>query len=121
METALVGQFKNGTMLSAKVSKVKRERCNHGMKELEIEEPNADSPTFRHTTTSHTHIGDQPTLMDPYERKMIYIHDGVKDDGMFAKRNISKGDLLAYYSGLTVSILNSNEALCPTNQTMAER
>ena len=73
----MVGQFKNGTMLSAKVSKVKRERCNHGIKELEIEEPNADSPTFRYTTTSHKHIGDQPTLMDPYERKMIYIHDGV--------------------------------------------
>merc|ERR1712110_21506 len=121
METALVGQFRNGTMLSAKVSKVKRERCNHGIKELEIEEPNADSPTFRYTTTSHTHIGDQPTLMDPYERKMIYIDDGVKDDGMFARRNISKGDLLAYYSGLTVNILNTNEGLCPTNQTMAER
>ena len=38
--------------------------------------------------------------MDPYEKKNIYIGDGKKQDGVFAKRNMAKGDLVGYCSGL---------------------
>ena len=39
-------------------------------------------------------------MMDPYERKSIFIGDGIKQDGAFAKRNISKGEVVVYVSGL---------------------
>ena len=121
METVLLGTFKNGTMLSTKESKVVKERCNLGMKELEIEIPNNVSPTFRYKARSMTEIGDQPTLMDPYERKKVYIDFGVKDDGVFARKDIEKDDLIAYYSGLLIDSSKFNGPICSWNLTKEER
>ena len=46
-------------------------------------------------------IGDQPTIMDPYEKQIVYVNTtDWGDDGLFAKRDIKKGELVAYYNGL---------------------
>ena len=37
--------------------------------------------------------------MDPMERKNYYIIEGLFGDSLFAKKDISKGDLISYYSG----------------------
>ena len=121
METVLLGTFKKGRMLSTKESKIVKERCNLGTKELEIGIPNTVSPTFHYKARSMTEIGDQPTLMDPYERKKIYIDFGVKDDGVFARKDIDKDDLIAYYSGLLIDSSKFNGPICSWNSTKEER
>ena len=41
----------------------------------------------------------QPTLRDPLERKNLYIKTGPFGDSLFAKSDISSGDLVAYING----------------------
>ena len=43
--------------------------------------------------------GDQPNVADPFERTVIYIAKGIKQDGIFARKHIRQGDLIAYYAG----------------------
>ena len=122
METILVGRFENGQMLSARKSKIVSERCNKGIKEIKIARPKSDGPSFKYQRPDRLRIGDQPRLMDPYTKKNIYIGDGKKDDGVFAKRNIAKGQLVMYFSGL---IWNTTENALYTkfshhNQTWEE-
>ena len=119
METVLVGNFRNGTMLAAKPSKIIAERCNHGMKEIRIASPKPHATTVRYSRPSRIRIGDQPLTMDPLERKNIYISDGEEGDGVFAKIDISQGDVIMYYSGIR---WNKTELpLWTRNQTLDER
>ena len=119
METVLIGRFENGTMIAAKPSKIIKERCHEGIKEIMISKPKTNSPVFTYSRPTRTSIGDQPKVMDPFTRKNIYIHDGKMDDGVFAKKNIVKGDLIMYYSGLLWN--KTEQALYTTNQTQEER
>ena len=121
METVLFGLFHNGTMIATKESKIIKERCNLGMKEIGIDILDQKSPTFRYKARSQTDIGDQPTVMDPYERKTIYVDHGVKDDGIFAKKDIEKDDLIAYYSGLSIDYTKLKTPICSLNLTKEER
>ena len=100
METVLVGRFEEGQMISAKQSRIVSERCNRGIKEIRTAKPNDEKPTFKYQRPDRLRICDQPRVMDPYERKNIYIGDGIKQDGVFTKRNISKGEVVVYVSGL---------------------
>ena len=100
METILVGRFEKGEMVAAKESKIVKERCNKGIKEIRIATPNVGRPTLKYQRPDRLRLGDQPRVMDPYTKKNIYIGDGKMDDGVFAKRNIVKGELVMYYSGL---------------------
>ena len=119
METVLVGHFKNETMMAAEPSKVIAERCNHGLKEIRISKPKPNSPTLRYSRPTRIRIGDHPLVMDPYERKNIYISDGEEGDGVFARRNIPKGEVISYYSGIR---WNKTEIpLWSKNQTVDER
>ena len=122
METVLVGKFENGTMISAMSSKIIGERCHKGIKEIKVAKPKEHSKTFKYQRPTRVNIGDQPRVMDPYTKKIFYIEDGLKDDGLFAKRDIAKGELVAYYSGL---FWNTSEAALYTrdryrNQTEDE-
>ena len=114
METVLVGQFERGQMVAAKQSKIVSERCNRGIKEIRIAKPKDDTPYFKYQRPDCLRIGDQPRVMDPYTKKNIYIGGGKKDDGVFAKRNIAKGELVMYYSGL---ICNTTEHALYTMNT----
>ena len=118
METALIGQFENGTMVAAKPSKVIAERCHRGIKEIRVAKPKAVAPEFAHSRPSKIRMCPQPTVMDPLERKNIFISDGKKEDGVFARRHITAGDLIAYYSGSTLS--DRAAALMKSNTTFAE-
>ena len=100
MKTVLVGRFQNGEMISAKTSKIIAERCNKGIKEIRVATPKENEPSFRYSRPTRLRIGDKPRVMDPYDKKNIYIGNGRKDEGVFAKRDIQKGELVMYYSGL---------------------
>ena len=100
MKNVLVGRFEDGIMKEARHSKIIAERCHMGVKEIKVGEPKSDSPTFKHTPLSTVRIGSQPTVMDPFEQGNVYIREGTFGDGVFAKKNLSEGDIILYYSGL---------------------
>ena len=109
MVTVLIGSFENGTMIAAKSSKIVEERCHNGVKEIKIAKPKENSITYKYQRPTRVRIGDQPRAMDPYTKKNIFIGNGLKEDGVFAKRDIAEGELIAYYSGLFVN--TSEQAL----------
>ena len=101
LKTVLVGQFKNGIMIHSRPAKIIAERCNDGIKEIKISKIKSDAPTFKYRRPTNKDIGDQPTIMDPYEKQIVYVNTtDWGDDGLFAKRDIKKGELVAYYNGL---------------------
>ena len=100
MKTALVGRYYRGQMISAKPSKIIRERCRNGLKEIKVAIPKDDAPLFRYSRPDRLRIGDQPKVMDPFTKRNVFIGDGVMNDGVFAKRDISKGEVILYFSGL---------------------
>ena len=122
MEAVLVGRFENGTMIAAKPSKIVKERCHKGVKEIEVAKPKTDAPVFTYNRPTRLRIGDQPTVMDPFDKKNIYVGDGKKDDGVFAKKDIKKGDVFVYYSGLFWNMTEQALYTADTfhNQTMDE-
>ena len=104
METVLVGRFENFQMIAARPSKILCERCNKGIKEIKVEPVKNDAPILKYNfnqfpsvQSNHFGIGDQPRVMDPYAKKNIYIG---KNEGVYAKRKILRGELVMYYSGL---------------------
>ena len=119
METVLVGLFRDGKLIAGKPSKIIGERCHNGIKEIKVARPKYNSPVVKYDHPNRIRIGDQPTVMDPLERQNIFIQDGKKDDGVFARKNMSKGDFIMYYSG---TIWNAIELpLRRSNQTSEER
>ncbi len=77
LETALVGRFENGRMLSGRPTRIVAERCKHGMKELKFAKPNWILPIFKYQRPTWIQPGDQPTVADPFELRTIYIADGL--------------------------------------------
>ena len=116
MKTVLVGKFENGVMLEGRPSKIYAERCNDGIKEIKVATPLPDSPVFKFERSTRISVGDKPTKMDMYEKKNVYIKKTKwGDEGLFAKRNIKKHELVAYYNGI---FQNSSEfELFPGNLT----
>ena len=100
MKTVFVGQFQNGKMVAGKPSKIIGERCHRGIKEIKVAKTNPDSATMKYNLPTRIRIGDQPRLMDPYEKRHLYIQSGAMGDGVFAKTYINEGDIIAYYSGV---------------------
>ena len=100
MVTVLLGRFEKGKMIAAKPSVTIAERCHKGIKEIKIRHPRSNATIFKYSRPDRLRIGNQPKVMDPFTKKNIYIGDGTKDDGVFARRDIKKGELVMYYSGL---------------------
>lgn len=99
-ETVLVGRFENNTMIGAKTARIKAERCLNGIKRLQVTRPKPQSPVYKYSRPNRLRAGDKPLLADPFELRSIYIGSGIVQDGVFARRHIKEGDLVAYYGGL---------------------
>ena len=117
MISALIGRFENGIMKAAKQTKIIRERCCNGIKEIKVAKPKHGSPILKYQRPNMIRIADQPKVMDALDRRNIFIRPGPWGDGIFAKRHFVPGDIISYYSGL----LWSHQDLFPLNQTFEER
>ena len=62
------------------------------------------SAVFRYDPSTCMRISRDPLLEDPYEQDTVYVaQSGIATDageGLFAKRNLRKGELVALFSGL---------------------
>ena len=98
METALVGQFKENIMIKGREARVIAERCNDGIKEIQLSKVDSDAPTFRYRAPGKRFIGDQPTKMDPYEKRFVYVGNSAwGDDGIFARKDVKAKELISYF------------------------
>ena len=86
--------------MSAKPTKIVAERCKNGIKHLKFAKPAKDAPVLKYQRPDFIRPGDQPQVADPFERKVIYIAKGVYQDGVFARKDIRIGELIAYYAGM---------------------
>ena len=106
-------------MIAAKPTKIIAERCQNGIKDLKFAKPKKSAPTLKYQRPNHLKPGDQPTICDPLERKNIYIGPGVKQDGVFARRDIRQGELICYLAG-TIFNMKDNPIFF-RNQTFNEK
>ena len=119
MRTVLVGRFEDGLMIEARPGKIVAERCRDGIKEIKVSVTKSVAPTFKYKRTTRLNIVDQPTVMDPFEKNIIYIKESEwGDDGLFTKKDIEANEVVSYYSGI---FWNETEMeLFPDNQTSYE-
>ena len=67
---------------------------------------------------SHSHYARKKKFLFHFQ-KLIYVRDVPgKGEGLFAKRNIAKGEQVAYYAGFKYN--NTRDAVFYDNQTEAE-
>ena len=101
--TGLRGSFVNGVLQSARAVDIVGERCTGGMKELKLRASTTNSDiVWNKVVTNDTFVGQHPRIMDPHERKSVYVGASRIDgagEGLFARRIFSPGDLVSYYSG----------------------
>ena len=83
------------------------DRCNNGVKELKMASPLKSDVSYKYFSPTPTKICEDYTLMDPYEKKTIYLQSaGYTDDNVdlgdtvFAKRDVQRGEIVAYYIGV---------------------
>ena len=61
---------------------------------------------YRRDVSSGETIGRQPLLPDPYEARTVYVAEsGIAGagEGLFARRDLAEGQLVALYNGVRVS------------------
>ena len=117
MRTVYIGHFKNGEMINAKRSKIIKERCHQGIKEIKIAKPKPYAPIVRFTRPNRIRFGGNPRIVDPFEQNHVYVNTARNmGEGLFARKNITEGNVVAYYSGL---LLNPKQTpLITRNMTM---
>ena len=81
--TGIQGQFLDGELVWGLAVDIIAERCNLGIKEIKVrsskhdpevvwrKEMNIDKPSLPH------YIGQHPTVMDPFERKAVYVNQSL--------------------------------------------
>ena len=69
-------------------------------------------PAFHYDPPTTTSYGDQPSLTDPLEKKYVHLEAStvnVAGLGLFASRDIRKGDTIAVYGGYIAQPTNSTD------------
>ena len=92
--TGIQGQFLDGELVWGLAVDIIAERCNLGIKEIKVrsskhdpevvwrKEMNIDKPSLPH------YIGQHPTVMDPFERKAVYVNQSLivgANEALFAR------------------------------------
>ena len=116
MTTVLVGKFDNGRMEATLPAKIIAERCNLGLKEIKISAPKDTTSTFKYMRPTRHVITNQPTLEDPFELHHVFVANVNRvngEKGLFARKNLEIGQVLAYYSGILWN--TTEEELLPTD------
>ena len=101
--TGLRGEFSNGELLDAIAVDIVGERCAGGKKELLLEPAGKDGGVrWKKEETDHRYTGQHPQVMDPYERKSVYVGQSLipgSGEGLFARRYFLPGDIVSYFGG----------------------
>ena len=117
MLNVLRGKFKDGVMIETTHRKIIAERCNDGLKEIRTSRAKSKSPVFSFERNTRFRV-HSPTVMDPYEKNMVYINTTeLSGDGLFARRDIEPDEIVSYYGGV---ISLDNDGVLRKNDTNYE-
>jgi len=101
--TGLRGRYEYGVLVWATAVKIVGERCREGIKEIMVETADNDEDVrWEKEEATQWYIGRHPQVMDPHERKSVYVGDSLipgSDEGLFARRSFMPGDIVSYFSG----------------------
>ena len=101
--TGLRGTFVRGVLHNATAVDVVAERCYEGIKEIRMRPSEYGKDViWEKEETNVNNIGKNRKVMDPYERKSVYVAQATNplaNEGLFAKRKFSRGDIVSYYGG----------------------
>ena len=98
---ALVGKFVNNKMVSAQAAQITKAICKNNMLKLEFSQPTG--PKFHYNLSTWNYIGDMPLVRDPYETLTVRLDISSvpnSGQGLYAARNISKDEVVAFYNGI---------------------
>jgi len=98
---AIKGKFVDGTLVEGHQCDVVGCYMDHGIMVPVFGEPNG--PAFEYEQPSIRCIALHPLLRDPWEDKKVYVSDSnlpQGGEGLFAKRNIEKREVVALYNGI---------------------
>ena len=94
--TGLRGRFEHGVLVDAIAVDIVGERCKDGVKELMIEPAVKDGGVrWEKQEANHWFIGKNPLVMDPYERKSVYVGESLipgSEEGLFNQYVFQKHD-----------------------------
>ena len=105
--TGLRGTFVRGVLHNATAVDVVAERCYEGIKEIRMKPSEYEEEViWEKEETNVTNIGKNRKVMDPYERKSVYVTPATNplaNEALFARRKFSRGDIVSYYGGQKLS------------------
>ena len=106
LRTGLRGTFRDGELVAGTEVRIVATRCRGGLKELLLVEGSATEDSgesltiWRREDTNATWLGSYPRVMDPHERRSVYVGQSAipgSGEGLFARRSFLPGELVAYY------------------------
>jgi len=110
--TAIVGVWRDHLLVSGRTSQLV-EACRSGtawtLKFGELE-----GPILTYSPPSHYSYGVHPLQRDPYETRTVEVKQSEEpgaEDGLFTRRDVLSGEVLAFYSGLVIYCESSLRAL----------
>jgi len=107
---ALVGTFKDGIMVCTQHADIIGLTTeNSCIKVPTFSEP--DGRLYRREISTVNFVTSSPTLPDPYETSMVEVRNSLVEgaqDGLFARKDIPKNTVLAFYNGVRIDPENSS-------------
>ena len=102
IETALVGEFEDGVLKKARVTKVTEVILDYGcIKVPKFVEPTG--PIYYRELSDSEFVTNCPLLKDPYEEKMVFVKPSLVEgaqEGLFARQAVKANTIVAFYNGV---------------------
>lgn len=106
-ETALIGLWKSGRMVSTVEAKLVGLYLENDHLQLEVGKVKMkEKVKYRLDVSTSTVISATPLIEDPFEEKIVYVAESIIEnagEGLFLKKNVASGDLVAIYNGVRMS------------------
>ena len=107
LNTALLGQWRSGRMMTAHEAAVRGIYEDQDDLRLVVERTKGmDANVFTLDISTSTKISSQPRLEDPYEQRMVYVAESMipgAGEGVFLRRDVKPGDLVSIYNGVRMT------------------
>ncbi|XP_023320452.1 histone-lysine N-methyltransferase SETD7 [Eurytemora carolleeae] len=103
--TAVVGLWQNHLLIQGQITKL-HQACKSGnLWILDFKE--SSESNIKYSPPTHYSLGVDPLEVDPYESRTVEVRNSSVEDtsagqGLFTKRNIIKGEVLAFYNGYII-------------------
>ena len=102
LTTGLLGEFNRGMAVSVVPASVTEVSIQPGgLAELSF--TRLEGRAVGHSVSTRDSVGPQPRVRDPYERTVCEVRTSQVEaggEGLFAVRNITRGEIVAFYNGV---------------------